>query len=79
MKPENNAIRNSITILLDQMSDDQLDKCLKELQGKEHDPEECGCEYIGGGLWSCGHEDQGIPDYERQDPAWQGGGLPLEY
>ncbi|XUX01221.1 MAG: hypothetical protein TUN42_04325 [Dehalogenimonas sp.] len=28
------------------------------LYGNEHDPDKCGCVYLGENMWSCGHIDQ---------------------
>jgi hypothetical protein len=80
IEPDAEAFFHTIGLLLKEMSDEQVDKVLQHLVGsREHDPELCGCNYIGNNLWSCGHEDHAAPDFEEQDPAAQGGGLPLEY
>lgn len=36
--------------------------CLKKCDcgcghGEEHNPEKCGCKYIGHNMWTCGHID----------------------
>jgi hypothetical protein len=33
------------------------DECRSNFGIKEHDPDECGCEYLGNNTWSCGHID----------------------
>jgi len=36
----------------------------------EHDPEECGCDYLGNGSWDCGHVDG-----EDEEPLNDEGGF----
>ena len=43
----------------------ELEKLLQDIRAKqdtkveteEHDPETCGCDYLGSNVWSCGHVD----------------------
>ena len=63
VEPDAEVYYHTIGMLMDEMSDEQLDKVLKHLKGKkDHDPDECGCEFVGDGLWSCGHEDHATPE-----------------
>jgi len=32
------------------------------LESREHDPNECGCKYVGNNSWNCGHIDGGFVD-----------------
>lgn len=32
-------------------------KCIEQEHDYEHNPDICGCEYRGNGMWSCGHID----------------------
>lgn len=38
----------------------------------EHNPETCGCAYIGNNMWTCGHID-GETDWEPDDTRTQAG------
>jgi hypothetical protein len=61
--PDAEVYFHTIGMLLDEMSDEQLDKVLRHFKGKkEHSPDYCGCEYLGSNLWSCGHEEHGAAE-----------------
>jgi hypothetical protein len=73
IEPDAEVFFHTIGLLLKEMSDEQVDKVLQHLvSSREHDPEICGCEYIGSNLWSCGHEDHAIAEemqpVQIQDP-----------
>ena len=40
----------------------------------EHDPNTCGCKYLGCDMWSCGHVDNEPAELETLTPEeWQAG------
>ncbi|KPJ96742.1 MAG: hypothetical protein AMS18_00350 [Gemmatimonas sp. SG8_17] len=42
------ALRQQIRAALEEM----------HVEYTEHDPDTCGCKYVGLGMWDCGHTDQ---------------------